>query len=194
MCKSVAALLWLLVTQDVLCDIGERDVKRLYILAKSEEERDHWLGQLSKITLVRDNRPSSPNTGNKLTSKREGSRRRPSSASVSKSSTLNPRASSVSSAVNPQRSASVRHHHRVENIRSSDLDLSNSELWLLKIYCLATPTFLQVPTIIHNEEGCSFSKQSNHDFNSTHITYANPLQWCVILKQFLLIFITLNGY
>jgi len=132
--------------------VGERDVKRLYILAKSEEERDHWLGQLSKITLVRDNRPSSPNTGNKLTSKREGSRRRPSSASISKSSTLNTRTGSVTSAINPQRSASVRHYNtRVENIRSSDLDLSNSESCLLQKHYLVTPTFLQVPTIIHNE-------------------------------------------
>jgi len=46
---------------------------------------------------------------------------------------VNPRSGSItSSSVNPQQSASVRHPSgtRVENIQTSDLDLSNSEVQL----------------------------------------------------------------
>ena len=111
----------------VVCYVvaGERDVKRLYILAKSEDERDHWLGQLSKITLVRDNRPSSPSAKEKLSIGRQKSQRRPSSASTKdKALTMRDRSINPISLSNPQRSASVRGHGRLDQIRSSDFDLT----------------------------------------------------------------------
>ena len=109
----------------MLSSPGEPDVKRLYILAKSEDERDHWLGQLSKITLVRDNRPSSPSVKEKLSIGRQNSQRRPSSASSKdKALTMRDRSISAISLTNPQRSASVRGHRHLDQVRSSDLDLT----------------------------------------------------------------------
>ena len=109
---------------------GERDVKRLYILAKSEDERDHWLGQLSKITLVRDNRPSSPSAKEKLSIGRQKSQRRPSSASTKdKALTMRDRSINPINLSNPQRSASVRGHGRLDQIRSSDFDLTGMLVW-----------------------------------------------------------------
>ena len=105
---------------------GERDVKRLYILAKSEDERDYWLAQLSKITLVRDNRPSSPSAKEKLSIGRQKSQRRPSSATTKdKSSTMRDRCATSMGLPNPQRSASVRLHASLDQIRSSVLDLAS---------------------------------------------------------------------
>ena len=52
----------------------------------------------------------------------------------------------------PQRSASVRGHGRVDQIRSSDLDLTTSKCngnWYHVIS--PSPFSLQVPTTIHNE-------------------------------------------
>ena len=108
--------------------LGERDVKRLYILAKTEDERDHWLAQLSKITLVRDNRPASPSPRDKLSTGRQKSQRRPSSATKDKASTLRDRSITSITMANPQRSASVRGHGRLDQIRSSDLDLTSKLL------------------------------------------------------------------
>lgn len=106
---------------------GERDVKKLYILAKSEDERDHWLAQLSKITLVRDNRPSSPSAKDKLSVTRQSSRRRPSSAT--KASTMrdfrDKNLPSTIAMANPQRSTSLRQHSRLGQIMSSEQDLSS---------------------------------------------------------------------
>jgi len=110
---------------------GERDVKKLYILAKSEDERDHWLAQLSKITLVRDNRPSSPSAKDKLSVARQSSRRRPSSATSRASTMRDIRDKSLPSSVamiNPQRSASVRHHGRLGQIIGSEQDQSSELL------------------------------------------------------------------
>ena len=108
----------------VLSSPGERDVERLYILAKSEDERDHWLGQLSKIT-IRDSRPSSPSANEKLSIGRQKSQRRPSNAS-NKDKALTMRDSSINaiSLSNPQRSASVRGHRRLDQIGSSDFNLT----------------------------------------------------------------------
>lgn len=42
---------------------GERDVKRVLLLIKNEDDRERWLGQLSRITLSREDpaqRPPSP--------------------------------------------------------------------------------------------------------------------------------------
>lgn len=108
------------------CVGGERDVKRLYILAKSEDERDYWLAQLSKITLVRDNRPASPSAKDKLSIGRPKSQRRPSSASKDKASTMHNRSITSIGMPNPQRSASVRSHGRLNQIRSSELDLNSA--------------------------------------------------------------------
>ncbi len=33
---------------------GERDVKRVLLLIEKDEDRDRWLEQLSRITLVRE--------------------------------------------------------------------------------------------------------------------------------------------
>ena len=111
---------------------GGLDVKKLYILAKSEDERDHWLAQLSKITLVRDDRPASPSTSlrEKVSFGRQKSQRRPSSASTrEKASTLRDRSGSFAIPLNPQRSLSVRHPGgRLEQIRSSDLDIPSELL------------------------------------------------------------------
>ena len=112
----------------MLLSLGERDVKRLYILAKSEDERDHWLAQLSKITLVRDNRPSSPSAKEKLSIGRQKSQRRPSSASnKDKALTMRDRSINAIAMAHPQRSASVRGHGRLDQIRSSDVDLTTSK-------------------------------------------------------------------
>ena len=108
--------------------LGERDVKRLYILAKSEDERDHWLAQLSKITLVRDDRLVSPSAKDKLLIGRQKSQRRPSSATKEKASTLRAQDITSSIAMNPQRSASVRDHGRLDQIHSSDVDLTSKLL------------------------------------------------------------------
>ena len=112
----------------VIMSIGERDVKRLYILAKSEDERDYWLAQLSKITLVRDNRPASPSAKDKLSIGRPKSQRRPSSASKDKASTMHNRSITSIGMPNPQRSASVRSHGRLNQIRSSELDLNSKSV------------------------------------------------------------------
>lgn len=45
------------------CVGGERDVKRVLLLIKNEDDRERWLGQLSRITLSREDpaqRPPSP--------------------------------------------------------------------------------------------------------------------------------------
>ena len=39
------------------CIHSEREVKRLLILAPGDEERDFWVDQLAKITLVRGEEP-----------------------------------------------------------------------------------------------------------------------------------------
>lgn len=44
------------------CVGGERDVKRVLLLIKNDEDRERWLNQLSRITLAREDsqRPPSP--------------------------------------------------------------------------------------------------------------------------------------
>lgn len=42
---------------------GERDVKRMLLLIKSDEDRERWLSRLSQITIARDDsalKPPSP--------------------------------------------------------------------------------------------------------------------------------------